>query len=973
MSYDAFISYNQAADGELAPKLQRGLERLSRAWYQRRPFLRVVRDATTFGASADLDHTITAALDAADHLVLLVSPGSAASPWTNREVEHWLATKPAGSITIVVTSWAADIGRPAGQLTPLREFDWHGPDVPPALHAAIVEPIAVDLRGIEDPSALTLDDPEWEDSVALIAAAIKGQDKDELVGELVQMRTRARILTGSLLLGLLILLLSAAVAGAQWWWADQRADDARAAEAAANDATVAAEQRQAEAEAAASAAEGARAEAEAAAEDAERAKADAESAAADALVAEEVARAAEADARRLEELARSAQADAESDRDAAQLATVAAEQAAADAEQAEADAVTAQQEAERLQAEAETAAQAARDAADVAQQLAADAVDAAELADLSALSSALSAAALDFQESDIGLARALALQGYGAGAASVAAPAGLSASAVDDGSQFGSRPGAVAALLRTLLGDVNAPYPDLVVVSADAEDRVDELEWDGDDIVATRRDGVRERLDTLTGELAILEPVDPNGRNLGPFCDAPFIDPVGDVSVRGVNRATRDSHDLGVTRGGGDERVAPGLGDCITAMAISADGGRLAVASNIFRPGEVRSTDFGPYRLSVWDISGAPALGTATDVSGYDRYEMSPDGQTFLIADGGSYRHGPLDALSSPWCPTPLDAGDCGSAPLAIDNRSQTAVIHGGGCDVHVVDLTSTPISVRTTLTDRFEGAFGAICVGPDGVWALSESNGGRQYLAGGLRSRSLEVSIVEVATDTALPIITAGSSDWLQDLAWSPDGRAVAAVSDQGRIDVREILDSGDHVDLLIDVKEFTGAVAWVGDDRLGVGLSDGSIQLVPITRGDELAAEDGERVSLFPGERVRALDAGIQTRWIAAANLSTFDGLESVVFYDTVTGRVSGGEFGPALPAHPGMLRLVQSSGEIAIVAGGDDALHRWPLDIDIWLRAACRLRSTLTDDQQAQFLDGQADFASAACDRLFTSSPP
>lgn len=34
-AYDAFLSYSHAADSRLAPALQRGLQRLTRAWYQR--------------------------------------------------------------------------------------------------------------------------------------------------------------------------------------------------------------------------------------------------------------------------------------------------------------------------------------------------------------------------------------------------------------------------------------------------------------------------------------------------------------------------------------------------------------------------------------------------------------------------------------------------------------------------------------------------------------------------------------------------------------------------------------------------------------------------------------------------------------------------------------------------------------------------------------------------------------------------
>ena len=49
MKYDAFISYSHAADGALAPALQRGLHRLAKPWYALRA-LRVYRDETNLAA-----------------------------------------------------------------------------------------------------------------------------------------------------------------------------------------------------------------------------------------------------------------------------------------------------------------------------------------------------------------------------------------------------------------------------------------------------------------------------------------------------------------------------------------------------------------------------------------------------------------------------------------------------------------------------------------------------------------------------------------------------------------------------------------------------------------------------------------------------------------------------------------------------------------------------------------------------------
>ena len=53
MGYDAFISYSHAADGELAPALQRGLQRLARPWHRKRA-LEVFRDQTGLSVSPAL-------------------------------------------------------------------------------------------------------------------------------------------------------------------------------------------------------------------------------------------------------------------------------------------------------------------------------------------------------------------------------------------------------------------------------------------------------------------------------------------------------------------------------------------------------------------------------------------------------------------------------------------------------------------------------------------------------------------------------------------------------------------------------------------------------------------------------------------------------------------------------------------------------------------------------------------------------
>ena len=102
MSFDGFISYSHAADGKLAPAVQRGLHRLAKPWH-RRQALWIFRDRTGLSVTPGLWSSIQKALDGSEWFVLLASPTAARSPWVNREIEYWIATNPAGRILPVVT------------------------------------------------------------------------------------------------------------------------------------------------------------------------------------------------------------------------------------------------------------------------------------------------------------------------------------------------------------------------------------------------------------------------------------------------------------------------------------------------------------------------------------------------------------------------------------------------------------------------------------------------------------------------------------------------------------------------------------------------------------------------------------------------------------------------------------------------------------------------------------------------------
>ena len=87
MGNDAFISYSHAADGVLAPALERGMERLARPWYRVRA-LDVFRDQSDLALTPHLWETIRLTLDGSRYLVALLSPESASSKWVNQELAY---------------------------------------------------------------------------------------------------------------------------------------------------------------------------------------------------------------------------------------------------------------------------------------------------------------------------------------------------------------------------------------------------------------------------------------------------------------------------------------------------------------------------------------------------------------------------------------------------------------------------------------------------------------------------------------------------------------------------------------------------------------------------------------------------------------------------------------------------------------------------------------------------------------------
>ena len=217
--YRAFISYSQAADGRLAPALQKGLQHFAKPWYRRRA-LRVFRDQTGLSVSPELWGSIEAALRESDFFILLASPASAASPWVAQEIQWWLTHRSTRQMFLVLTEGELHWDDAGG------DFDWNRSNaLNPRLRGVFpVEPLYLDLRWAETDSALSLRRPQFAEAIARLAAPLHGRTLDELIGEDIRQHAATLRLVKGSVVGL-IALTALAFTTAVFAWQARKATD----------------------------------------------------------------------------------------------------------------------------------------------------------------------------------------------------------------------------------------------------------------------------------------------------------------------------------------------------------------------------------------------------------------------------------------------------------------------------------------------------------------------------------------------------------------------------------------------------------------------------------------------------------------------------------------------------------------------------------------------------------------------------
>lgn len=210
--YDAFLSYAHDVDRPIAVAFQEALETVGRTlwqWIRRLPAIRVYRDETDLDANPELLYALRAALERAEHFVLLASPRSARSEWVDYEVATWVGKDPERRRLYVALVEGSIVARRD------RTLD---PELTTALSANVCallgrEPLYVDLTRARDPNTWTLRNAVFRDAALTITAPIRGIPKRRLAR--MQRRTDVKV-------ALTVTGVVAAIVGFQEWGRLQR-------------------------------------------------------------------------------------------------------------------------------------------------------------------------------------------------------------------------------------------------------------------------------------------------------------------------------------------------------------------------------------------------------------------------------------------------------------------------------------------------------------------------------------------------------------------------------------------------------------------------------------------------------------------------------------------------------------------------------------------------------------------------------
>ena len=173
-------------------------------------------DKTNLSANPNLWGAVRSALGSSEWLLFIASPNAAASKWVGYELAHWQEDDPRFERLLVVLT-DGELAWKAGAI------DWQHTTALPRLvssetgstvsldKAFSVEPFWIDARWAKSDLDLSLQNPQFQDLVATLSAAIQRRPKEDLIGEDVRQHLRLRQ-TRNIVFALLSALLTVAVA-----------------------------------------------------------------------------------------------------------------------------------------------------------------------------------------------------------------------------------------------------------------------------------------------------------------------------------------------------------------------------------------------------------------------------------------------------------------------------------------------------------------------------------------------------------------------------------------------------------------------------------------------------------------------------------------------------------------------------------------------------------------------------------------
>ncbi len=203
MKYDAFISYRQETDSANAVAIQTGLQQFAKPWANLRA-LNICRDRSDFGAPNDLPKYIENALTDSKYLIVIASPGSAASQWVSKEIEFWLGHKDASNILVVHTGGHIQWDNSSTQI------DWNQTTALPRMlqKALRSTPYITSIADQNIMKDLSLKNDLFKEKIAGLASEITGISKKELYGKDLEEHRKAkryrRIGFGTIILSILV-------------------------------------------------------------------------------------------------------------------------------------------------------------------------------------------------------------------------------------------------------------------------------------------------------------------------------------------------------------------------------------------------------------------------------------------------------------------------------------------------------------------------------------------------------------------------------------------------------------------------------------------------------------------------------------------------------------------------------------------------------------------------------------------------